>query len=396
MSDCRHIAVIGGGPAGAFAAAELAAGGCAVTLLDDKLAWEKPCGGGLTLKVLARYPFLERNGRPKKIVRKAVLRAANGSAVRLAFSDPIFVYSRYELNSLMLERAAQAGCGLVRDRVTGIERTAAGWRLRGRNRAYAAGFLVIAAGARAAFAELGGPRRPGDLACAVGYYLPGTQDHAEVHFLKDFQGYFWIFPRTDHLSVGLCGKQNGEPNSRLKERLDRHMDERGLSRAGGVFYGHLLPSFSLASMRAQPRAGEGWAAVGDAAGLCDPITGEGIYYALRSAEELAACCLEGRPEAYPLRLRAACGHELEMAARLAARFYGGRFLGGLICTRMIQFARHSATFHRLVLELVAGRQGYRGLKDRVFAGLGRGLREIAWNMLRGSPEQFTTDGPGPA
>jgi len=394
MSDCRHIAVIGGGPAGAFAAAELAAGGCAVTLLDEKLAWEKPCGGGLTPKTLARYPFLGQNGRPKKIVRKAVLRAANGSTVQLAFSDPVLVYSRYELNSLMLERAAHAGCELVRDRLTGIERTAAGWRLRGRNRAYAADFLVIAAGVRASFAGPSGPQQPGDLGCAVGYYLPGTQDDLEVHFLKDLQGYFWVFPRTDHLSVGLCGKQDGKPASRLKERLDRYLDERGLSRAGGVLYSYLLPSLSLASMRAQPRAGEGWAAVGDAAGLCDPITGEGIYYALRSAEELAACYLEGHPETYPLRLRAACGHELEMAARLSSRFYGGKFLGGLICARMIQFARHSRTFHRLVLDLFAGRQGYRGLKQRVFSTLGRGLREIAWNVLRGSPEQFTTDEHG--
>ena len=52
------IAVIGGGPAGAMAAAQLAAAGRKVVLIDEKLAWEKPCGGGLTHKALERYPFL--------------------------------------------------------------------------------------------------------------------------------------------------------------------------------------------------------------------------------------------------------------------------------------------------------------------------------------------------
>jgi geranylgeranyl reductase family protein len=392
MPGPRHIAVIGGGPAGAFAAAELAAGGCAVTLLDEKLAWEKPCGGGLTPKTLARYPFLGQNGRPKRIVRKAVLRAANGSTVQLAFPDPFLIYSRYELNSLMLERAAHAGCELVRDHVAGIERTAAGWRLRGRGREYTADFLVIAAGVRASFAGPIGPQQPGDLGCAVGYYLPRTQDHLEVHFLRRLHGYFWIFPRTDHVSIGLCGKYLAEPAARMRQRLERYMEERGISRAGAEFYAHLLPALAPGSSWSRSCAGEGWAAVGDAAGLVDPITGEGIYYALRSAEELAACCLEGCPQQYPARLRASCGLELELAARLAERFYHDTFLGGRICTRMVQFARYSPLFYRLVLDLFAGRQPYGGLKERVLSGLNTGLREIAVSMLRGS--RLTTDEHG--
>jgi flavin-dependent dehydrogenase len=384
MLGRSHISVVGGGPAGAFAAAQLAAGGCAVTLFDEKLAWEKPCGGALTAKTLERYSFLERNGRPKKIVRQAVLRAANGATVRLSFRDPIFIYSRYELNSLVLERAAQAGCDLVRDRITAVERTGAGWRLRGRVRDYTADFLVVAAGARSSFREFAGPRQPGDLGCALGYYIPGTQDHLEVHFLKDFQGYFWVFPRTDHLSAGIYGKDTGEPTAGLRQRLERYIDERGLARAGAIFYSHLLPSFSLPTLRAQPRAGDGWASVGDAAGLVDPITGEGLYYAFRSAELMAACYLEGCPAAYPRRLRADCGFELEMAARLSHRFYRGRFLRAPVPTRMVQFANRSSTFRKLTLDLFAGSQGYRGLKQRVFAGLSTGLREIALSMFRGS------------
>ena len=52
------IAIVGAGPAGAFAAESLAREGCKVLLVDEKLAWEKPCGGGITHKALVEYPFL--------------------------------------------------------------------------------------------------------------------------------------------------------------------------------------------------------------------------------------------------------------------------------------------------------------------------------------------------
>ena len=57
----KRVAILGGGPAGAFAAEQLASGGLQVRLFDEKLAWEKPCGGGLTYKAYNRYPFLVHN-----------------------------------------------------------------------------------------------------------------------------------------------------------------------------------------------------------------------------------------------------------------------------------------------------------------------------------------------
>lgn len=387
MLRSSHIAVIGGGPAGAFAAAQLAAAGCRVTVLDEKLAWEKPCGGALTAKALARYPFLCENSRPKKIVREAVFVPAKGRAARLALRDPVCIYSRYDLNSLFLERAADAGCDLVRDRITALERAATGWHLQGRACTYRADFLVLAAGARSPFREFTGPLESADVGTTLGYYVPGTQNHLEVQFLENFEGYLWVFPRADHLSVGIYGKPSAEPAARMKQRLHRYMDQRGISRAGAAFYSHLLPSLSARTLRAQRVAGDGWAAVGDAAGLVDPITGEGLYYALRSAELLAACSTEGRLAEYPRRLRAGCGFELEMAARFCRRFYFGSFLGGPVTTRMVQFARRSATFYSLMQDLIAGSQGYLGLKQRLLDNLGVTLREIAWSVLRPSPER---------
>ena len=81
----KRVAILGGGPAGAFAAQQLAATGLKVQLFDEKLAWEKPCGGGLTHKAYRQYPFLIENSTPKRMVTESVLAAPNAGAVTVAF-----------------------------------------------------------------------------------------------------------------------------------------------------------------------------------------------------------------------------------------------------------------------------------------------------------------------
>src|SRR5512136_1028725 len=68
IETMKTVAVLGGGPAGAFAAERLAEAGLATILFDEKLAWEKPCGGGLTYKAYSEYPFLIHNDTPKKLI----------------------------------------------------------------------------------------------------------------------------------------------------------------------------------------------------------------------------------------------------------------------------------------------------------------------------------------
>src|SRR6185437_354489 len=101
----KQVAVLGGGPAGAFAAEQLALAGVRVMLFDEKLAWEKPCGGGLTHKAYSQYPFLLDNPTPKRFVTESVLSAPQGGEAPLKLSDPLLIYSRYDLNRMLLERA---------------------------------------------------------------------------------------------------------------------------------------------------------------------------------------------------------------------------------------------------------------------------------------------------
>jgi flavin-dependent dehydrogenase len=131
--------------------------------------------------------------------------------------------------------------------------------------------------------------------------------------------------------------------------------------------------------------GRNWALVGDAAAWVDPITGEGLYYALRSGDLLAQSFAAGCPQDYPARVRADFSADLELATRIARRFYRGRFLGGAVATRMIQFVERSATFRELMADLFTGAQKYRGLKRRLWAHFGVTLTEVISSLLKPQP-----------
>ena len=131
------VAILGGGPSGAFAAAQLASAGVDTVVFDEKLAWEKPCGGGLTYKAYSQYPFLAENDTPKKIVRKTVLSAPKSQPVTLSLDQPLLIYSRYDLNGMLLDRAQRAGAQLEKTRVLEYRTDRRqGWSLRTKSGAH--------------------------------------------------------------------------------------------------------------------------------------------------------------------------------------------------------------------------------------------------------------------
>ena len=278
----KTVAILGGGPAGAFAAERLARSGIRTLVFDEKLAWEKPCGGGLTFKAYNQYPFLIENDTPKKLVRETFLAAPRAGEAKMALTQPLVIYSRLDLNRMLLNRAERAGAELEQTRVTGLERHGSGWSVKTRRGVASADFCIVATGARNPLRDVGTRWTAADTMYALGYYVPSTQDHIDIQFLPQLEGYIWVFPRCGHLSVGICGK--GESAQSLRARLEGYMRERSLSAQGATFYGHVLPSLETRGWRNNRVAGDGWLAVGDAGGLVDPITGEGLYYAMRSGD----------------------------------------------------------------------------------------------------------------
>lgn len=377
----KRVAVLGGGPAGAFAAERLAAAGVNTVLFDEKLAWEKPCGGGLSAKAYEKYPFLLRNSAPKRVVATACMAAPGAGVARMSLRRPLVIYSRFDLNRMLLERAERAGARIEKARITGLARTASGWRLSTRTASLEADFCIVATGARNSFKDVGARLTSADVMCALGYYVPAEQEHIDIQFLPPLEGYIWIFPRCGHLSVGICGK--GEPAAKLRGRLESYMLQKGIARKDAIFYSHVLPSLAKPAWRDNRVAGPGWMAVGDAGGLVDPITGEGLYYAIRSADLASRVLLsderapEQQAETYRALLRRDFASDLEFGAGLARRFYQGRFLFGPVTTRMVQLMRGSARFEELVQDLFAGVQGYVELKKRLRGGFSGTLFEAA-------------------
>ncbi len=91
-------------------------------------------------------------------------------------------------------------------------------------------------------------------------------------------------------------------------------------------YAARIPGLAPQTFEQRRAAGEDWALLGDAAGFADPVTGEGIYYALRSAELFAEAYARDDVASYEKKWRADFGRELRRASKMRQRFYGD-FLG---------------------------------------------------------------------
>ena len=383
MPKIRQVAIIGGGPAGTICGERLAREGFAATIYDEHLAWEKPCGGGLTQKAIAAFPFLLSAPRPKKHVSDVELIATDGRRAHFTLDAPIVIYARRVLNALLLDRAREAGCSVVQARVTKLDTSGAGVRLEVGGEWRHFDFAVIAAGARNSLLPDSQTLPPEDLELTLGYFLPREDSRLRIKFVRGLEGYMWSFPREGHLSVGICANMAKHASRELRELLHRFISGERMSLDGAELYSHILPSPRRETLRKRNVVGPNWALVGDAAAWVDPVTGEGIYYAMRSGQILAEALIDEAPEAYPARIQSAFRDELERAAKLSPMFYHGRFLGGTVTTRMIAFARHSATFRQMLADVFAGSQSYRTLKARLWGQLGLTLLESAESVLLG-------------
>src|SRR5665213_2928694 len=232
----RQIAIIGGGPSGAMCGERLARAGYGVTIYDERLAWEKPCGGGLTHKAVVAYPFLLNGPHPKKLISTVDLISSGSHRARLSLDHPIVIYSRAVLNGLLLERAAAAGCKIMAARVTQMNASDERVRLTVAGNTVEADFAVIATGARNALLPGTAPLERGELEMTLGYFVPSQADTIQIRFLPRFEGYIWSFPRSDHLSIGICGSMMRHTSHQLRASLHQFLADEHISTDRARFY----------------------------------------------------------------------------------------------------------------------------------------------------------------
>jgi geranylgeranyl reductase family protein len=390
------VLVVGAGPAGSFVGERLASAGVRVALFDGRPKSEpKACGGGVTSKALKAWPhLLQATGR---MIDELEMYSPGGRGLHLKLEEPFAIYSRTAFDSYLRERAQRAGAHVVAERVSFRPRTnaAADWMVRARSgREWSAPLIVAADGANSPIAKsLAGRLPPAEMEVAFGYRTPlpsASLAPTVVAFLPGWAGYAWAFPRVDHISFGIATSQDAfdhesldkllwrfmlgyyrmrrDPTAHLwsSRKRDAALDSQIQTELRGVAerYAARIPGLAPQTWDTRRAAGEGWALVGDAAGFADPVTGEGIYYALRSAELFSEAYLEGKVSDYENRWRADFGRELRRASEMRRRFYGN-FWGAPFTERMIEFARTHRGIRRTLGELVAGDQGYTDLKRKL-------------------------------
>jgi geranylgeranyl reductase family protein len=280
--------VVGAGPAGSTAAFSLARAGARVLLLDRaRFPRDKPCGGGLTYRALRQLPF-----SVAPVVEEEVDVFELGLGYRRRFvrrtAEPLVVMTqRRRLDAFLVEQAQEAGAEF-RD---GVKVELSPLRVDGEP--LEASTVIGADGVNGVTARklgLGDHEHEVALEANVSYDsvpLGRYARRAVVEFGIVPGGYGWVFPKGEHVNVGVGGWQAEGP--RLRAHLARLCREHRIPvDALTDIRGYRLP---LRRPGAVPASGR-TALVGDAAGLVDPVSGDGIYEAVLSAKLATAAALD--------------------------------------------------------------------------------------------------------
>lgn len=366
-----EVGVVGGGPSGARAAERLSARGVDVVLWDPKAPWEKPCGGGLTAALVLAVPELREVLPRAQVIDRIIAETNRSPSVELPLRRPIHVIARRELGAWQLDRARAAGVHVEADAVRATARVTpdlgGGWSVTLRSGAVRRVRALIGADGAASLVRTSvAPGLRVALEPTRITYPPTVRDGEAapikaviaLRFSHGLHGYAWDFPRLGHHSVGAVVGPGGGTRATLDAEIDALRSPTPAERQGAVIGSALYP---LRHRGYQAIGGADFALVGDAAGLADPATGEGITNAFVSGE-LAA-------DAY-LRDRSLSRYPQLAAARFEREFRAARWLRRLLYDReyavkLLDAAIHGARFRAAAVVLVNDTNEHRSLAAMV-------------------------------
>ena len=363
-----RIAIVGGGPAGSTAARHLARRDHDVTIFDPSHPREKPCGGGFGLRAYRHLPPGVSQQLPKSVIHSAELRSAGGRSVAIELAQPLYIASRSELDRALLDAAQQEGADLIKKRIVGFDPGPPPRLYLSSGQSQTYDYVIGADGARSIVGRsVRQVRAREDLTQTLGYYLRGEfSPRITVQFLGEGNGYLWAFPRPDHVSLGIGCDLGSWTSKDLWKRLDQFtMEVYGdIDLEKVKRYSALIPSFRETTLERLVAEGPGWALCGDALGLVDPITREGIISAIETARGLAGALSSGvTPRRYTHFVQTEILPEIRHATRLKSRFFRPQFT-----ELMVEYAERSEAIRKILSDLVSGHISYDRLKQNLLMG----------------------------
>ncbi|MEW6584775.1 MAG: NAD(P)/FAD-dependent oxidoreductase [Nitrospirota bacterium] len=286
------VLVVGGGPAGATAARVLAAHGADVILLEKNLSFSKPCGGGITLSAFDEFSIPRK--AIKRVAKKIRLISPQGEEVVIGLGDGgLAIVRRGEFDFLLREKAEERGARIIEGEFSEI---AAGRpcrimsRVKGDAIEIIAEYVIAADGVNSPVRralKIGPPQR---LFAVSEHIRERGEDTCEFWFgCSHAPGlYSWIFPAEGGISVGTGSFQPWK----LRGLFEKFKIRAGIkTETPGRIYGIPIWKGDLYSK-------DNVLFAGDSAGHVLPLTYEGIYYAMKSAETAAQAILEGKAHKY--------------------------------------------------------------------------------------------------
>jgi geranylgeranyl reductase family protein len=404
MSFDADVIVAGAGPAGAAAARTLAIAGIR-TLLVDRAAFprNKPCGGGLTMRALKRFPWLERamTGIDIHTVSKLHLEAPDGSVLKLDAGEPVgILIRRIEFDHALVKAAVSAGATLhEKFEITQASQDAEGVTLQSRTGATLRAPMVIAAdGVHSVIGKRLGvnPKWPAhSIAIDMMEETPHDTMRAVrpdvvwiAYAYKGLDGYSYIFPKTRHVNVGIgCllshfkGEMPGRPYDMQSEFVESlvHMGELEGRSDRQFFTPYLIPVGGPLPKAHQDRV----LFIGDAGGFVNGFTAEGIYYSMISGElagraiaEAGASPLSAGP-AFQKMWKREMGPELRDSVLIQRHLFSSHDR----VNRIVRHTRDLPWMRAVMVDYVAGRRTYSTLKRDVLLRSPRTALRLVWKKL---------------
>jgi len=300
------VIVVGAGPAGATAAKVLGDAGIATLLLDKaEFPRDKPCGGGISARVIKRFPYLADAlaGIPTKWISRVYFESPDGSAVEYRSNQPLYVMVRRCEFDHLLFSLARAGvefqAALVRKIVLTPDSVVVSADVDGKLSEYRCQVVLGCDGANSVVARASGLRSgriQSEYAIDMMEETPYDElnlrgrDRMYVYYrIQGQYGYGYVFPKAGHVNLGIGFKLDYY----LSQLRGRHYSYHQAFTEELKIKGLLEGESNEKHFRAFPLPISGplertyadrMLLAGDAGGFVNAFTAEGIYYAMVSGE----------------------------------------------------------------------------------------------------------------